>query len=233
MGEATGRLSAVGWESSMSTGRYSNGSGKPHSRPGRVFVTALFLAALAAMMTMAEQGPHRGARPLPSGVVALDVYARGPTVELLQVVRADGAQLLQHQRSRDAGASWSPAVTIDVADNPIGVATRGSGPQVVSHGDHVVVHWSTAGVHRHGGPMASAVSHDGGRTWTTGPNPAEDGTDHAQNFSDMVADPAGTFYVSWIARAVSCERRNISAIIRATGSGEARCSVDEQTMEGD
>ena len=33
--------------------------------------------------------------------------------------------------------------------------------------------------------------------------------------------------------AVSCERRNISAIIRATGSGEARCSVNEQTMEGD
>ena len=33
--------------------------------------------------------------------------------------------------------------------------------------------------------------------------------------------------------AVSCERRNISAIIRTMGSGEARCSVDEQTMDGD
>ena len=33
--------------------------------------------------------------------------------------------------------------------------------------------------------------------------------------------------------AVSCERRNILAIIRVTDSGEARCSVDEQTMEGD
>ena len=31
----------------------------------------------------------------------------------------------------------------------------------------------------------------------------------------------------------SCERRNISAIIRPRGSGEARCSVNEQTMEGD
>ena len=34
-------------------------------------------------------------------------------------------------------------------------------------------------------------------------------------------------------RAVSSERRNISAIIRVTDSEEARCSVDEQTMAGD
>ncbi len=33
--------------------------------------------------------------------------------------------------------------------------------------------------------------------------------------------------------AVSCERRNIPAIIRATVRREARCSVDEQIMEGD
>jgi len=33
--------------------------------------------------------------------------------------------------------------------------------------------------------------------------------------------------------AVSHERRNIWAIIRATGSGEAKCGVDGWTMEGD
>ena len=41
------------------------------------------------------------------------------------------------------------------------------------------------------------------------------------------------FAVSTNGRAVSCERRNILAIIRVTDSGEARCSVDEQAMEGD
>ena len=40
-------------------------------------------------------------------------------------------------------------------------------------------------------------------------------------------------FVSITYKAVSCERRNISAIIRPRGSGEARCSVNEQTMEGD
>jgi hypothetical protein len=30
--------------------------------------------------------------------------------------------------------------------------------------------------------------------------------------------------------ALSSERRNISAMIRATGSGEAKCGVDERTM---
>jgi hypothetical protein len=32
--------------------------------------------------------------------------------------------------------------------------------------------------------------------------------------------------------AISTDRRNISAMIRAMGSGEARCGVDERIMEG-
>jgi hypothetical protein len=35
-------------------------------------------------------------------------------------------------------------------------------------------------------------------------------------------------YIAW---ALSSDRRNISAMIRATGSGEARCGVDERIME--
>jgi hypothetical protein len=33
-----------------------------------------------------------------------------------------------------------------------------------------------------------------------------------------------------LAPALSSDRRNISAMIRATGSGEARCGVDERIM---
>jgi hypothetical protein len=40
------------------------------------------------------------------------------------------------------------------------------------------------------------------------------------------------FQVSTYGRAISTDRRNISAMIRATGSGEARCGVDERIMEG-
>jgi hypothetical protein len=39
------------------------------------------------------------------------------------------------------------------------------------------------------------------------------------------------FQVSIYGRALSSDRRNISAMIRATGSGEAKCGVDERIME--
>ena len=45
--------------------------------------------------------------------------------------------------------------------------------------------------------------------WSAGANPAEDGTNHAQNFSDMVSDPAGTFYVSWIGSRDGLARRGL------------------------
>ena len=132
------------------------------------------------------------------GVVSLDVYAQWTTVDLLMTSR-DGETLeLSHQRSTDGGQSWGRSHVIDI-DKPISIAKRGNEPQVVAHGEHVAVHWSSSGVSRHGaGPLATAVSHDAGRTWMPGPNPTGDDTNVAQNFSDMTADPDGTFYVAWI-----------------------------------
>ena len=116
----------------------------------------------------------------------------------------DGQNLeLSHQRSTDGGRSWGMSRVINT-DEPISVAKRGNEPQVVAHGEHVAVHWSTPGESRHGaGPMATAVSHNAGRTWTPGPNPTGHQTNVAQNFADqnfadMTADPDGVFYVAWI-----------------------------------
>ena len=157
------------------------------------------LSSLAHFPCWGGQQPGRPqVQEVAPGVVSLDVYAQGTIVDLLMTTR-DGETLeLSHQRSTDGGQSWGTSHVVDT-NKPISVAKRGNEPQVVAHGEHVAVHWSTAGESRHGaGPMATAVSHDAGRTWTPGPNPTGDKTNVAQNFSDMVADPDGIFYVSWI-----------------------------------
>ena len=156
------------------------------------------ITSVGSVSMVSGQRPRHARQPV-FGVVAFDAYASGSTVDILFVNNDGQAKTLHHQRSLDGGISWGATTDIDTGLTPIGVASRGNGPQVVAHGEHVAVHWSTDGVDRHGsGPMATAYSSDGGQTWTSGPNPAEDGTRRGQNFADMAADPDGTFYVAWI-----------------------------------
>ena len=166
-----------------------------------VGLCAAFALAVLAISNIPLAGQEPGRPQVPevgSGVVSLDVHAQGATVDLLTTTREGETLELSHQRSTDSGRSWGMSHVINV-DRPISIARRGNEPQVVAHGDHVAVHWSTHGESRFGaGPMATAVSHDAGRTWTPGPNPTGDEADVAQNFSDMTADPDGNFYVAWI-----------------------------------
>ena len=171
-------------------------------------LSSLFHAIRISAMTVVVSGlvggsamgqPRPDERPLVLGVAALDVYGHGETIDVL-FVNSDGqAKTLHHKRSATGGRTWGPVNDIDVGDTPIGVASRGNGPQIVAHENRIAVYWSTEGVDRFGsGPMVTMYSVDGGRTWLSGPNPAEDGTRRGQNFADMAADPDGTFYVAWI-----------------------------------
>ena len=124
---------------------------------------------------------------------------RGGVLDLLTTAHERTSLELRHQRSTDAGETLGAVHVIDTSDQPISIAIRGNEPQVVAHGDHVTVHWSTTGTSRFGaGPMVTAGSHDAGRTWAPGPNPTSDPAEVAQNFADMTADPDGVFYVAWI-----------------------------------
>ena len=167
----------------------------------QVLLLGVVLASVVATTRVAEgQALGRPARQaIGNGTVSLDVYAHGAVLDLLTTTR-EGARLeLRHRRSTDGGETWGAEHPIDTSKQPISIATRGNEPQVVSHADHVTVHWSTTGTSRFGaGPMVSAVSHDAGRTWKLGPRPTNNTDDVAQNFADMTADPDGVFYVAWI-----------------------------------
>jgi hypothetical protein len=161
-------------------------------RPPTVLPTAVLSLAVLSLPPSFAHGPA----PTGAGVVGLDVYAQGPIVDVLLAEKAAAGLSLRHRRSRDGGATWSEprAVPADVKSS-----RRGDEPQIAAVGDRLVVLWTRPANNRFGkGPLATALSADGGATWTGGPNPADDGREDGHAFADLAADAAGTLFVAWL-----------------------------------
>ena len=109
---------------------------------------------------------------------------------------------LLHQRSGDGGESWTEPVRLDDEATPAYLPlSRRVDPQIAAAGDDIVAIWTTAGddVFGYGtGPLATAFSSDGGKSWRPGPNPSDDGLTTAHEFIDMAADASGGFHLVWI-----------------------------------
>jgi hypothetical protein len=136
-----------------------------------------------------------------TGVVSLDVCAEGPVVHLLLGRRLPGAPpRLEYLRSNDSGATWSVPVSVGESQPSPEPAHRGADAQIAASGNRVVAVWTTGSTEdRFGrGPMACAYSADGGKTWTPGGNPADDGTATGHAFIDIAADSDGTFHIVWL-----------------------------------
>jgi len=135
------------------------------------------------------------------GVQSLDVTSDGSCLHLLlgSATSKSPSSLLEHLVSNDGGATWSSPVIIDTTKTPPAGMRRGMDAQIAASGSHVIVVWPTAGTDSWGGgPMATALSSDGGKTWTTGPNPADDGSTEGHNFFDVAADGKGSFHLAWL-----------------------------------
>jgi hypothetical protein len=172
------------------------------SRNGRIAVPLLALVALASASLGAEQKGHSHTRPAGGGVTSLDVYAdvRARLHLLIAEDVPGGAVALKYARSEDAGQTWLPAIAVGVGQPPPDPVHRGMDAQIAAAGDHVVAVWTTEGSEDRfrRGPMASAISADGGRTWKAGPNPADDGKATGHAFVDVAADADGVFHCVWL-----------------------------------
>jgi hypothetical protein len=72
-------------------------------------------------------------------------------------------------------------------------------PQIASSGDTIVVMWTVPGATEWGdGPLATAVSRDGGKSWASGGMPNDDGATRGHSFLELSADPDGVFYAFWL-----------------------------------
>lgn len=135
------------------------------------------------------------------GIESLDVVAEGKTVHLLLGDYAPNSKSpgLVHLRSADAGVTWSTPVRVDAGAAVPHQPHRGQDAQLAASGAKLVAIWTTTGTGFNGrGPMASAVSADGGATWQPGPNPADDASSGDHSFVDCAADASGTFHLVWL-----------------------------------
>jgi Neuraminidase (sialidase) len=106
---------------------------------------------------------------------------------------------LQHLRSTDGGATWSKPVRVDAGTTAPHIPHRGMDAQIAASGAKLVAIWNTPGTGFMGrGPMATAISTDGGATWEPGPNPADDDSSGDHSFVDCAADTAGAFHLVWL-----------------------------------
>lgn len=187
-----------------------------------------------------EQADHGGYKShgtkMAPGVVSLDVYVDGARLHLLVAERQRGGNpQLSYVGSTDGGATWSKPVPVGRGQSTPDPVKRGADAQIAASGDRLVAVWTTGADTRFGrGPLATAVSSDGGRTWQAGPNPADDGlmTDHA--YVDLAADDAGAFHAVWLdARGGADAGKGLRYARSADGglSWSANATLDERCCE--
>lgn len=122
----------------------------------------------------AEHAKH--AMRLPTGVVSLDVVAEGGKLHLLTGRHAGTETTIWHQVSTDDGRSWSTETQVQGPPGAGATVTRGSDARLAVVGGKLVAVWMRhveGAPHGGVGPMVSAHSSDGGKTWATLPGPAD------------------------------------------------------------
>lgn len=193
------------------------------------------MAITGLMLTLAHAplGAHEST-PATVGVQSLDVCRNGSQLVLLtgEAATAEAAAILNVRLSADDGQTWSDPVRVDAGcPAPVGLH-RGMDAQVAAHGDHFVAVWQQAGTDPWGGgPMATATSSDGGKTWKPGPNPADDQSTLGHNFVDIAADGKGVMHCVWL------DTRNEKRGLRSAKSTDfgktwnANLTIDPQTCE--
>ncbi len=208
------------------------------SRPLYLGICGAIAAALAALagQAPAAAGPSGGhgdhAAGPPGEVLALDAAVGGEVVDLLLAVRGEKVARLVHRRSTDGGRSWGAETEVPLGGKPVESPHRGMDPQIAADGDRLLAVWTAPGTSPWGsGPLATALSADGGRTWTPGPAPADDGTTDGHNYVDAVADGRGGFHLVWL------DDRGGSRGLRAARSADggrtwsANRTIDGETCE--
>lgn len=174
-----------------------------------------------------DHSPARAAEPV--GIQSLDVYSDGRAIHLLTAFRSDASSPpeLQYRRSDDGGERWTDPVRVDAAGPAPHRPHRGMDPQIAASQDRVLAVWQTRGTgFMDGGPMATALSEDGGRTWQSAANPADDGDSGGHGFIDLAADSGG-FHVVWL------DDRGGSRGLRAAFSENGRDWFDNVTIDSE
>ena len=170
--------------------------------PSQNRLLSLAFAICVTMLATSHSAAHDHASgPRSRGTQSLDVYRDGSVLHLLTARYEEGTEMphLLYQRSADSGETWSAPVQVDTGLLPPKMPRRGSDPQIAAAGNNVIAIWTVAGTGYGGtGPLATALSKDGGRTWRNGPNPADDNNTRAHDYIDAAIDERGAVHLVWL-----------------------------------
>ncbi|MPZ21123.1 MAG: exo-alpha-sialidase [Luteitalea sp.] len=197
-----------------------------------IAVSVLGLMAIGLGLTAFGGGCQAAHEKARHGVLAMDVFAQDAIVDLLLFEETPRGKELRHVRSRDGATTWSAPSTINRRGRGIVDHRRGMDPQIAAAGDTVVVLWTTPGTSAWGaGPLATAVSRDGGRTWTLGPNPADDTSNDGHSFLELAADETGAFQAFWLDSRNGAQGLRTAFSRDAGQTWSANASIDSRTCE--
>lgn len=174
--------------------------------------------------------------PTPDGdAISLGAYSDGATLHLLSAIRPGGDQpgriTIWHQRSEDGGISWSSPVRVDEGMPAPHNPHRSADIRIAGIGDDLVAIWSTGGGgFRGSGKMVTALSDDGGRSWSRGPMPPDD-VAQAHGFFEISADAAGHMHLVWLDNRDGAQGLRYARSRDRGRSWSSDMTIDGQTCE--
>lgn len=192
-----------------------------------------FPLAIGFLATACGAQPSPG--KLPGHVKSLDVYADDGRLHVLLATNTDGQENagLYYTASEDNGTSWSSYTRIGTSCAPAYARGRGTDFQLAAKGGRIMAVWMQHGTGFMGrGPLSSAISEDGGKTWRNTGNPADDGSDGDHSFIDVTASKDGDFHAVWLDKR-SGNAKGLYSSVYKVGKGKwqtNRC-VDAVTCE--
>ena len=169
-----------------------------------IILSNLFLPRFLATETAQPGSSHaKWDMNFVGNVASLEVAEDGGIIHLLlgqEIGDGENREFtLHHTRSEDAGRTWSHPTRVDRNSEPVRNPKRSMDPQIAVSGDNLISLWRIGGTGRRGsGPLVSAVSDDGGKTWRSGGRPSDLNDTSSHGFADIRADKRGNFHVVWL-----------------------------------
>ena len=133
-------------------------------------------------------------------ISSFDIYTDGDMLHLLisgTPSEKNNSISVHYLQSADNGEHWSQPLPIK-GSSVIALASRGNDVQIAAQGDDIVALWQSQGEIPNNGPLVSFYSHDAGKSWQQGKNPAVDDNGD-QSHADLLADTAGYVHAVWLA----------------------------------
>jgi hypothetical protein len=132
-------------------------------------------------------------------ISSFDIYADDNVLHLLISGTSSentNSISVRYLKSIDQGMHWTKPVNIGTnPSTPLG--SRGNDVQIAAQGDNIISLWQVQGEIPNNGPLVTFLSHDSGKSWQQGKNPAADDIGD-QSHADLIVDTLGYIHAVWL-----------------------------------